>query len=230
MANTVGRKGSVALVVALVVLIVLIAAGGVWYYAANKNATSQSIGVSTDQNVNSVATTTASVAATSTPSAQSPAQPITTPVVSQPSAAVPTGWGKGEFSFTAPITGCFAFNYPPAFSVSLSDNSSYYDQNGDTLKFWVNPGGFTQQMDEYAAEAGYSEKNFTTTSGLAGKEYVLKNNPTQFSQFYIVITVSSQQVLVNLAFDHISNMPPSSLDLGTEEAIARSIIPSCLSQ
>ena len=37
MANTVGRKGSVALVVALVVLIVLIAAGGVWYWTAHKS-------------------------------------------------------------------------------------------------------------------------------------------------------------------------------------------------
>jgi hypothetical protein len=212
--NISGRSGSAMFVVVLLIVVAL-AAGSVWYYEANKNIASQPIGVSTTQDINSVTTTTAPTATTSVSSTQSP---------TQSSAIVPNDWKLGKVSYTSPVSGCFAFDYPPTFSVS-GDPTNYYDQNGDTLQFWVNPvGGSIQQIDQEAAAAGYTVKDFTTIGGFPGRETVLKGNPTQF---FILTAAGPQQVAITLVFDHESNMPPSSLSLSTEETMAQSVVDPC---
>jgi uncharacterized membrane protein YhaH (DUF805 family) len=207
--------GSMAFAVVLVVVITLTVAGGIWYYEVHSEQTNQSASGSSFSNNPAVPISTTSTVATSTPSTQSP---------SQPSAAVPTSWSQGRFSFTAPITGCFAFNYPPTFSNPVGDSTS--DNNGNMLDYAVRQNVNFQEVEEIYKAEGYTEKDFTTMGDLAGKEFVLKNRTTIF----VIFIPGSQQILIDLNFSHDSRMPTSSIDLGTEETIAQSVVFPCPSQ
>lgn len=185
------------------------------------------VGTPTIQNTNSVTTTTtAFVATTGTPSIQSPTQPINASTASNSSIATSASWSYGRFSFTAPITGCFAFKYPPTFSAPVGDSVS--DNNGNTFDYTVDLSQNInfQQVEGFYEGEGYTEKDFTTVGGLAGKEFFLENRDTLFDIF----VTGSQQIMIGLDFYHDPRVPSSPLALSTEEAIAQSIVFPCPSK
>jgi hypothetical protein len=212
--TNIDRKGSVGLVT-LFIIIVLAIAGGVWYYEKHNSSINQAPVEDIP-----VARSTSMTIPTS--------NPTNAQVASQSPVAVPMDWNQGKFLYSVPISGCFAFNYPP--QISRSQNDYYYDQSGDTLQLSVNHGGPIQQIEQYAAEAGYTEKDFTTTAGLAGKEFILGN---KIIRFIIPASVGSQQIMISLDFEHETGSAvteSSPLDLNNKEAIARSVVNPCASQ
>lgn len=127
-------------------------------------------------------------------------------------------------NYTQIGTTCLSFRHPPEFVVGPQYDSEFTNASGTQISIGANQAMTLRDMEQNLSQAaGYQEKDFVTSSGLSGKEFIYEGYDTVF---YFPVSALGQQILLSIVpAQHVASAPLA--DVNTMEAVAKSLVFPC---
>jgi hypothetical protein len=119
---------------------------------------------------------------------------------------------------------CFSFRHPPGFEGVAPYDQEFVDANGTEIVANFTQAETLQDMEQSNLAAGFSEKDFTTQGGLEGKEFIRGD----YEAFFIPTVALGKPILITIVPAQSTATAPL-LDIGTMEAVAKSVVSPCSS-